>query len=96
MTEYVKAVLSYLGIKKQPKHTLKSLTFKYITLILQINILHSGYHQAQVKRMFAAVSNRVLTLHREKIGETQRDVEEGLWRYLTEDEVISFVKYATE
>ena len=46
--------------------------------------------------MFAAVSNRVLTLHREKIGETQRDVEEGQWRYLTEDEVISFVKYATE
>lgn len=53
-----------------------------------LTITEGKYHQ--VKRMFAAVGNRVLTLHREKIGEVQLDVDEGLWRYLTENEVNSF------
>jgi 16S rRNA pseudouridine516 synthase len=53
-----------------------------------LTITEGKYHQ--VKRMFAAVGNRVLTLHREKIGEVQLDVEEGQWRFLTEDEVNSF------
>jgi 16S rRNA pseudouridine516 synthase len=44
----------------------------------------------QVKRMFAAVGNRVLSLHREKIGEISLDVAVGQWRYLTNDEVQSF------
>lgn len=55
-----------------------------------LTITEGKYHQ--IKRMFAAVGNRVLTLHREKIGEVQLDVEEGQWRYLTEAEVISFEK----
>jgi 16S rRNA pseudouridine516 synthase len=53
-----------------------------------LTITEGKYHQ--VKRMFAAVGNRVLTLHREKIGEVQLDVEEGQWRFLTKDEVNSF------
>ncbi len=53
-----------------------------------LTITEGKYHQ--VKRMFAVVGNRVLTLHREKIGEVQLDVDEGLWRYLTENEVNSF------
>lgn len=53
-----------------------------------LTITEGKYHQ--VKRMFAAVGNRVLTLHREKIGEIQLDVEEGQWRYLTEAEVQAF------
>ena len=40
--------------------------------------------------MFSAVGNRVVSLHREKIGSIQLDVEVGLWRYLTDDEVNSF------
>ena len=44
----------------------------------------------QVKRMFKAVGNRVNTLHREKIGCVSLDIEEGQWRYLTEQEVLSF------
>jgi 16S rRNA pseudouridine516 synthase len=55
-----------------------------------LTITEGKYHQ--VKRMLAAVGNRVLTLHRERIGEVQLDVEEGQWRYLTEAEVISFEK----
>jgi 16S rRNA pseudouridine516 synthase len=53
-----------------------------------LTITEGKYHQ--VKRMFAAVGNRVLTLHREKIGDVQLDVEEGQWRYLTASEVDSF------
>ncbi len=41
--------------------------------------------------MFAAVGNRVVGLHREQIGEVSLDVKEGQWRYLTKDEVSSFV-----
>ncbi|MGK0250369.1 MAG: 16S rRNA pseudouridine516 synthase [Oleispira sp.] len=53
-----------------------------------LTITEGKYHQ--VKRMFAAVGNRVLTLHREKIGEIQLDVKEGQWRYLMASEVNSF------
>ena len=50
-----------------------------------LTITEGKYHQ--VKRMFAAVGNRVVSLHREKIGEISLDVEVGQWRYLTPDEV---------
>lgn len=53
-----------------------------------LTITEGKFHQ--VKRMFAAVGNRVVGLHREQIGDVSLDVEEGLWRYLTEDEVSSF------
>ena len=53
-----------------------------------LTITEGKYHQ--VKRMFAAVGNRVLTLHREKIGDIQLDVEVGRWRYLTASEVNLF------
>ena len=35
-----------------------------------------------VKRMFAAVGNRVNALHREAIGEINLDVQAGQWRYI--------------
>jgi len=50
--------------------------------------IHEGkYHQ--VKRMFAALNNRVVSLHREQVGEIQLDksLEEGAWRFLSEAEV---------
>ena len=55
-----------------------------------LTITEGKYHQ--VKRMFAAVGNRVRTLHREKIGDIQLDVELGQWRYLTASEVSDFEK----
>ncbi len=50
-----------------------------------LTLTEGRYHQ--VKRMFAAVGNRVVSLHREKIGEISLDVKVGQWRYLTVDEV---------
>jgi 16S rRNA pseudouridine516 synthase len=53
-----------------------------------LTITEGKFHQ--VKRMFSAVGNRVVLLHREQIGEVRLDVEVGQWRYLTEGEVLSF------
>ena len=55
-----------------------------------LTITEGKYHQ--VKRMFAAVGNRVRTLHREKIGEIQLDIDIGQWRYLTASEIQAFVE----
>ncbi|MFT4993840.1 MAG: 16S rRNA pseudouridine516 synthase [Paraglaciecola sp.] len=55
-----------------------------------LTITEGKFHQ--VKRMFAAVGNRVVSLHREKIGDINLDVEVGQWRYLTNDEMQSFTK----
>lgn len=53
-----------------------------------LTITEGKFHQ--VKRMFAAVGNRVVGLHREQIGDVRLDVEVGQWRYLTKAEVDSF------
>lgn len=55
--------------------------------------IHEGkYHQ--VKRMFAALGNKVVALHRERIGHIELDetLEPGEYRYLTEAEVASIWK----
>lgn len=57
-------------------------------VLLSIN--EGKFHQ--VKRMFSAVGNRVVSLHREKIGDICLDVDVGKWRYLTVSEVSSFGK----
>lgn len=52
--------------------------------------IHEGkYHQ--VKRMFAALSNRVVSLHREQVGAIclDKNLEQGAWRFLTEAEINS-------
>ena len=66
--------------------TLEIITSKEVLL----TITEGKFHQ--VKRMFAAVGNRVVSLHREQIGDICLDVEVGQWRYLTNDEVQSFNK----
>ncbi|WP_299495663.1 pseudouridine synthase [uncultured Shewanella sp.] len=53
-----------------------------------LTLTEGRYHQ--VKRMFAAVGNRVQALHREQIGTVCLDVPVGEWRYLTFDEIVSF------
>jgi 16S rRNA pseudouridine516 synthase len=54
---------------------------------IKMTISEGKYHQ--VKRMFAAVGNHVVTLHRESIANIQLDekLEEGQWRELTEAEI---------
>ncbi|WP_158133810.1 16S rRNA pseudouridine(516) synthase RsuA [Vibrio navarrensis] len=55
--------------------------------------IHEGkYHQ--VKRMFAALGNKVEQLHRERVGEIVLDenLEPGEYRYLTQEEIDSVWK----
>ncbi|MFK0573320.1 16S rRNA pseudouridine(516) synthase RsuA [Endozoicomonas sp.] len=54
-----------------------------------LTITEGKYHQ--VKRMFAALGNRVVGLHREQVGVIALDssLRPGEWRYLTRDEVLS-------
>ena len=56
---------------------------------VRLTITEGKFHQ--VKRMFAVVGNRVVALHREKIGDVRLDVDSGQWRYLTQDEIRSFL-----
>jgi 16S rRNA pseudouridine516 synthase len=63
---------------------LQIITAKEVLLTLTEGKFH------QVKRMFAAIGNKVLSLHRESIGAVNADVEVGQWRYLTDAEVKSF------
>jgi len=54
-----------------------------------LTITEGKYHQ--VKRMFAAVGNKVIGLHREQIGEVKlADLPAGQWRALTSEEVALF------
>ena len=53
-----------------------------------LTITEGKFHQ--VKRMFASVGNRVVALHRQKIGGISLDIEIGQWRYLRDDEIKCF------
>lgn len=50
-----------------------------------LTLTEGRFHQ--VKRMFAAVGNKVVTLHREQISHLCLDVSLGEWRYLTTAEI---------
>ena len=52
-----------------------------------VTLFEGRYHQ--VKRMFAALGNKVETLHRSQIGQLQldADLKPGAWRELTLDEI---------
>ena len=61
-----------------------------ISAKLRLTIHEGKYHQ--VKRMFAAIGNKVVGLHRERIGDLALDDElaPGEYRELTEEEVALF------
>ncbi|OTP89351.1 16S rRNA pseudouridine(516) synthase [Gilliamella apicola] len=54
----------------------------------ELTISEGRYHQ--VKRMFAAVDNHVVALHRKQIGNIKVDIPEGEYRPLVQDEINSF------
>ncbi|MDF7670438.1 16S rRNA pseudouridine(516) synthase RsuA [Orbaceae bacterium ESL0721] len=55
----------------------------------ELTLSEGRYHQ--VKRMFAAVGNHVVALHRAQIGEVKLDIPEGEYRPLTDAEVNAFL-----
>jgi 16S rRNA pseudouridine516 synthase len=84
------------GIKLQGETqlTLPAMLEKIAPNEMRLTITEGKFHQ--VKRMFAAVGNRVVSLHREQIGDVCLDVESEQWRYLTQKEVASFHKYPAD
>ncbi|WCG81712.1 16S rRNA pseudouridine(516) synthase RsuA [Pectobacterium sp. A5351] len=75
-------------------HNEKSLTKpatleKVTDYVVRLTISEGRYHQ--VKRMFAAVGNRVVELHRERIGDIWLDseLEPGEFRELSDEEIAS-------
>jgi 16S rRNA pseudouridine516 synthase len=54
---------------------------------VRVTVTEGRYHQ--VKRLFAAVGNRVTALHRERVGTVALDpaLAAGAWRALTDEEV---------
>lgn len=72
------------------KDLTKPATLEIITpTLVRLTISEGRYHQ--VKRMFAAVGNRVIGLHRERIGDIVLDAElqPGEYRPLTQEEIAS-------
>ncbi|OCG06644.1 16S rRNA pseudouridine(516) synthase [Gilliamella sp. wkB178] len=74
-------------------HNEKSLTKPALLKIIddyhaELTISEGRYHQ--VKRMFAAVNNHVVELHRKQIGSIILDIPEGEYRPLIQDEIDSF------
>ena len=78
-----------IQLQGEAKLTLPATLVQLAEKEVLLTITEGKFHQ--VKRMFAAVGNRVVKLHREQIGEVILDVELGKWRYLTPLEVASFV-----
>ena len=58
------------------------------TLHLRLTLLQGKYHQ--VKRMVAAVSNRVEGLHRSQIGRLTlpEDLAPGQWRWIEDPAIV--------
>jgi len=78
-----------MSIKNENKNTLPAQVEKLDDKTILLTLNEGKYHQ--VKRMFAAMGNHVVSLHREQIGDVQLDekLELGEWRYLTKEEVAS-------
>ncbi|MFK5985658.1 MAG: 16S rRNA pseudouridine(516) synthase RsuA [Pseudomonadota bacterium] len=77
-----------LLLKSETKPTLPAQLVLLSKNKVLLTIQEGRYHQ--VKRMFAAVGNHVEALHRTRIGNISLDKQlgEGEWRYLTEDELL--------
>ncbi len=56
---------------------------------LKIRLSEGRYHQ--VKRMLASVGNKIVSLHRARVGKLElKDMKESQWRFLIEDEIKAF------
>lgn len=84
------SIESGLSLRSEKKPTLPCKIFPVATVLEDVTeveiVLHEGrYHQ--VKRMFAAVGNQVVALHRSRIGDLHLDVAPSEFRHLTAIEV---------
>lgn len=77
--------LEGIHLQGESKPTLPAKLHILDTHNVQLTLTEGRYHQ--VKRMFAAIGNRVIALHRLQIGSLKLDIDIGQWRHLTPAEV---------
>jgi len=77
-------------LKGENKRTLPADLERITPTQMRITVTEGRYHQ--VKRMFAALGNRVVGLHRERIGTIRLDpgLAPGEYRRLTDEEIAAF------
>jgi len=87
--EAIKQLEEGVQLNSEPKPCLPAEVEVISETEVRLTISEGKYHQ--VKRMFAAVGNLVIELHREQIGDIELDttLELGEWRYLTAEEANS-------
>ncbi|WP_347329778.1 pseudouridine synthase [Marinimicrobium locisalis] len=85
----IQAFRNGIVLKNEPKPTQPAELVIEGSHQARVTLTEGRYHQ--VKRMFAALGNRVTALHRASVGRIQLDPElpEGHYRTLTEEEVNS-------
>ncbi|KPU83568.1 16S rRNA pseudouridylate synthase [Psychromonas sp. PRT-SC03] len=78
-----------IQLKSENQHCLPAELIIISPTEVILSISEGKYHQ--VKRMFGAIGNLVIELHRDKIGDIELDsaLALGEWRYLTETEINS-------
>jgi 16S rRNA pseudouridine516 synthase len=83
----VQKLLSGVVLDDDPKPVRAAACEAVAPLHLRLTLTEGKYHQ--VKRMVAAVGNRVEALHRSQIGALHLpdDLAPGQWRWLSADEV---------
>ncbi|HEY9037083.1 MAG TPA: pseudouridine synthase [Pseudomonadales bacterium] len=75
-------------LQGETKPTLPAALERISNTKVRITLFEGRYHQ--VKRMMAALGNRVVTLHREQVGAlVLGDLPQGQWRELTAEEIAS-------
>lgn len=86
-TEAKAALETGVMLNGEEKPTLPAAVEMLAPTQLLLTICEGKYHQ--VKRMVAAVGNKVVALHRQQIGSVSLDptLAEGEWRFLTQAEI---------
>jgi 16S rRNA pseudouridine516 synthase len=86
----IQDLTSGIMLRSEKTPTLPAVVEVISETVTRITIQEGRYHQ--VKRMFAAIENKVLALHREKIG-SQFEIgvlEPGTWRVISPVELADF------
>lgn len=87
--EDLQALREGIVLRREDRPTLPALAERVTEHELLLTITEGRYHQ--VKRMLAARGNKVVGLHRERVGEIELDtgLAPGEFRVLTEEEIAS-------
>ena len=85
--DMVDKLLAGVVLDDDPKPVKAAACEAVAELHLRLTLTEGKYHQ--VKRMLAAVGNKVVGLHRSQIGEMPlpEDLKPGQWRWITDDEM---------